>query len=355
MAKILICTGIFPPQVGGPAQYAKEVASEFKNQGYAVKVLTYKLERKLPTLIRHKLFFCRVLLSLRGVDFILALDTFSVGWPAVMAARLLHKKILIRTGGDFLWESYVERTGDLVLFREFYDKCNDHGTDRNHNRRKFNFKERLIFKITKWTLQNASAVIFSTDWQRRIFEKAYSLNPTKNFIVENFYGEKLPEISSPDQSKRIFVAGTRPLKWKNLPRLKMAFEEARIDISRKSNPEIYLDLSSSPYVDFLKKIQKSYAVILVSLGDISPNMILDAIQANRPFIVTKETGLFEKLKDVAIFVDPENPEEIKEKIIFLTDKNNYESQKNKIRAFNFSHSWKEICNEIINTAQTASV
>lgn len=333
--------------MGGPSQYAKEIADEFKRQGHQVKVLTYKFERKLPTLVRHELFFWRTFFTIIfwRPSFVIALDTFSVGWPSVMAARLLGKKILIRTGGDFLWESYVERTGDLVMFRNFYDT----------RRGKFSLKEKIIFGLTQWTLQNASAVIFSTAWQRQIFEPAYDLNPAKSFIIENFYGEKLPSIKPDSQNqKKVFVAGTRPLnrgrtlKWKNISRLKEAFDLAKQDAK---GIELVLDLDSAPYNEFIEKIRKSYAVILTSLGDISPNMILDAIRARKPFILTKETGLYEKLKEVAIFVDPENPEDIKEKILFLAAEKNYDAQKSKVESFSFFHSWSDICREFVDVAE----
>lgn len=351
MAKILICTGIYPPHVGGPSQYAKEVADEFRRQGNEVKVLTYVLERKLPTFIRHKLFFYRTLFSLWGVDFIFALDMFSVGFPAVIAAKLLGRKIIIRTGGDFLWESYVERTGDLVLFRDFYQKSLG----------QLNLKERVIFHVTKWTLHNASSVVFSTDWQRKIFEHAYGLNPQKNFIIENFYGPKLPavhDVSKDLKNKsRIFVAGTRPigtgsLKWKNIERLKKAFVLAKLEIEENvSAAPIELDLNPAPYEQFLNKIRNAYAVILVSLGDISPNMILDAIRSNTPFILTKETGLFDRLKDIGLFVDPENEADIREKILFLADPVNHAVVQEKIKNFTFTHSWGEICKEIAAVAR----
>jgi len=333
MAKILICTGIYPPLVGGPAQYALEVEKEFKRGGNNVLVRTYGLERSLPSLIRHGLFFERVFFCLRGVDFILALDTFSVGWPAVAAAKILRKKIIVRTGGDFLWESYVERTGDLVLFRDFY----------NTRRQKFNFKERMIFVITRWTLKNVNAVIFSTEWQKKIFEEAYDLDPQKNYIVENFYGEKLVSV---EKKNKVFVAGTRPLKWKNIRRLQESFS-----LAREIEPTIDLDLVGAQYEIFLEKIRTCYCVVLVSLGDISPNMVLDALRSNTPFILTKETGLYEKLKDVGLFVDPENVGDIKEKILYLANENNYKLAKAKVEAFGFTYGWKEICNEILEVSK----
>lgn len=329
MSKILICTGIYPPRIGGPAQYAKEVKEELERRGNIVKVLTYKLEYKLPSLIRHGLFFLRTLCVLRGVDFILALDTFSVGWPATIAATLLRKKIIVRTGGDFLWESYVERTGDLVLFKNFYK-------EKLPN---LNLKERMIFRITKWTLQNMNAVIFSTEWQRKIFEQAYELNSEKCFVVENFYGEKIDQHR---ERKKVFVAGTRPLKWKNLSLLTQAFIQAQnIDQS------LVLDTSNAPYGEFLEKISSSYAVILTSLGDISPNMILDAIRTNTPFILTRENGLTPRIGDIGVYVDPEDVVDIQNKILFLADESNYNVQREKIKAFNFTHSWSDITDEIL--------
>lgn len=344
MSKILICTGIYPPQIGGPAQYAKEVATELGRQGHDVKIKTYNFEHKLPPIVRHDFFFWRVLFaSLVGkIDFILALDTLSVGWPAVMVAKATRKKILIRTGGDFLWESYVERTGDLVLFKNFYDTCRD----------KLNFKERMIFNITKWTLQNAGAVIFSTKWQKDIFTRVYNLNENKNFIVENFYGDKKVSDSHASSPEKIFVAGTRQLKWKNIDTLKKAFAVAEREVLDKSGnaEKISLDTQPVTHEKFLEKIKNSYAVILVSLGDISPNMILDAIRLNKPFILTKENGLMDRIKDIGVFCEPENPKDIADKIVWLSNPVNYSEQKKKIENFNFRHSWSEIVKEITDIA-----
>ncbi len=334
--KILICTGIYPPAVGGPAQYAKELENELKRRGNEVDVLAYGFEYKLPTLARHLWFFWRVLLQAYKVDFILVLDTFSVGWPSTAAAMILGKKIIVRTGGDFLWESYVERTEELVLFRDFY----------NLPRQNLSWKEKKIFRLTKWVLQNVNAVIFSTEWQRKIFEGAYELNPNKNFIVENFYGEKI--FSGPKQN-RDFVGGTRPLRWKNVQMLRSAFL-----LAKEADPTIALDVENAPYEQFLEKIRTSYAVILVSLGDISPNMILDAIRTNTPFILTKENGIYERVKDIGLFVDPKDKNDIKEKILYLADRTNYKFVAERIEAFNFTHTWAQMCDEILAVAKAVN-
>lgn len=337
--KILIATGIYPPDVGGPAQYAKNLAETWQQAGEEVRVKYFRFERKLPTGLRHLFYFFKILPAVLWCDFILALDTWSAALPAVLAAKIFGKKILIRTGGDFLWESYIERTGDLVLFKDFYGKP----------RQNFNFKERLIFRLTGFVLRNADKIIFSTDWQRKIFTEAYALDKVKTTIVENFYGKK--ESDAPSRGK-VFLAATRPLKWKNISRLEEAFALAQKRLGGKGN-ELQLDLKLAPYEDFTKKMANCYAFILVSLGDISPNMIMDAIRFNRPFIVTRETGIYDRIKDIAVFVDPEDTEDIAEKIIWLSEPENYEKQKEKIRNFTFIHTWEDIAGEIIAITKQA--
>ena len=140
--KILIATGIFPPDIGGPAQYAKELAEEFLRQGHKVKVLAYKFKKKLPTGIRHLFYFLRLFFSLGGIDLIIALDTFSVGLPTILAARIFGKKTILRTGGDFLWENYVQKTGNPLTIKDFYDK-----------KPKLSLKFKLVFSLSKFVLK----------------------------------------------------------------------------------------------------------------------------------------------------------------------------------------------------------
>ncbi|MCX6731768.1 MAG: glycosyltransferase family 4 protein [Candidatus Parcubacteria bacterium] len=328
--RILICTGIYPPDVGGPAYYARKLVDEFQRRGFETKVLNYKLEKKLPTGIRHFFYFLRVVFNLSGVDLIIALDSFSVGLPAVLAAKIFRKKIIVRLGGDFFWESYVERSGDLISLKNFYKE-----------NQLLSKKEKMIFKLSKFVLNDCSALVFSTIWQRDIFTTAYNLNPIKNYVIENFYGEKMTD--SGFQEKNYIWAG-RLIKLKNLENLKIAFTEAQ-----KENKDIKLDIMEKISEEELaRKMQNCYVVILPSISDVSPNFILGAIKANKPFILTKETGFYDKLKDVGLFVDPLDKNDIKEKIIFLADDHNYVEYKKRVKNFNFIHSWKHIADEFLN-------
>jgi glycosyltransferase involved in cell wall biosynthesis len=327
--RILIATGIFPPDIGGPAQYAKNLRDVWEREGHEVTVKAFSHLPKLPTGIRHLWFLVLLIRPILKADFIFCPDTFSAAVPAVLAAKLLRKTIIIRTGGDFLWEWYVERTGHLVLLKDFYTSRID----------QLSLKEHLIFLATRFALQNADRVIFSTAWQRDIFRRPYNLTLAKTKIVENYYG---PKIESFPSVKKDFIAGARPLKWKNAARVAEAFKQLK-----QKGVDVVYDDSTSGHERFQDKIAHSYAVIIASLGDISPNTILDAIRADKPFILTKETGFYDKLKDVALWVDPENIEDIAEKVRLLCDPVVYETYQRKVAQFTFTHSWEEIGEEII--------
>jgi len=261
------------------------------------------------------------------------MDTFSVGLPTVLATKLLNKKSVIRTGGDFLWEGYIGRTGKKVFFRDFYN------TESNN----YSNKEIIIFKLSKWTMKNVSKMIFSTEWQRDIFIKAYDLEVENTGIIENYYGEK---IESFKPTSKEFLASTRDLKWKNLDIVRKVFDSIKIEES-----EVVLFSANLSYEDFMQKMKSCYAVILLSLGDISPNMILDAIRFNKPFICTKEVGIFERIKDAGVFVDPLNEDEIKNAVLRLLDKDEYQRALERIKNFSFTHSWEEIAYEFLNISK----
>lgn len=328
---ILIATGIFPPDIGGPATYSSNLRLELINKGHNIEVLFYKIEKKLPIFVRHLLFFIRICFKVGKIDFVLAMDTFSAGLPSFLAAKLFNKKFIIRTGGDFLWESYIERTGEEIVFSKFY---------KNNN--KFNFKEKIIFKLTKFLLKNSSAIIFSTNYQKDIFKDAYGLDEKKCFIVENFYNNYIGKLNNIN-GKRFIWAG-RNIKLKNIKRLKEAFKLAKIERS-----DIELELYSGVgYNDLMDKIKNCYAVILPSISEISPNFILEAISFKKPFISTKENGLINRIKNLGIFFDPLNANDLKEKILYLANDENYKKIENELSNFDFEHNYEEIADEIIN-------
>jgi glycosyltransferase involved in cell wall biosynthesis len=192
-------------------------------------------------------------------------------------------------------------------------------------------------------MRRAAAMIFSTEWQKGVFEKVYGLDRRKDFIVRNFCGKRQEPLPA---EGRAFLGSTRELKWKNLDSLRKAFKAAEEETRRRGLPGIELDTGKAMYDNFVERMRHSYAVILVSLGDMSPNMIFDAIGAGVPFIMTRETGIADQVKDAAVFIDPLDEKDIAQKIVWMADPANRAAQAEKVKKLSYTHAWEEIADEI---------
>ncbi len=109
--RILIATGLYPPDIGGPATYTKFLERHLPQHGIEYDVVSFSHVRKYPRGIRHLVYLWRLLQKGRKADGIYALDTVSVGLPAMLASFVLRKKFFLRVPGDYAWEQGQQRFG----------------------------------------------------------------------------------------------------------------------------------------------------------------------------------------------------------------------------------------------------
>ncbi|MCD5381651.1 MAG: glycosyltransferase family 4 protein [Candidatus Pacebacteria bacterium] len=123
--KIVIATGLYPPEIGGPATYAAMLDKELPEHGTEVYVVPFGWVRKYPKIIRHIAYFWKLWKECSSVDVIYALDPISVGLPALLVSRLRKKPLLIRLGGDYAWEQGRIRFGITDTLDEYLDNQNN--------------------------------------------------------------------------------------------------------------------------------------------------------------------------------------------------------------------------------------
>ena len=150
--KILLITGIYPPEIGGPATYVKMLQEELPKRGFNVHVLTLgdiKNTDDVSYISRKKGFFARSWKIKRFIekgdfDIVFAQTPFSVGF-GVALARTKAKKVL-KVVGDNVWEISQDILGvtDGVL-------------DFQKNR--YSFRIELMRKIEYWTVKQYDSVI----------------------------------------------------------------------------------------------------------------------------------------------------------------------------------------------------
>ena len=325
--KIVIATGIYPPEVGGPAYYAQGLAEALRAAGHDAPAVTYGLLKILPTGVRHLAYMLRLTPHMFGADAVVVLDTFSVGLPAVLLARLFRTPVIVRTGGDFVWEHYLERTGDLLPLVRFYSE-----------HKPFSLKERIIFALTRHALSHAF-VVFSTELQRDVWLKPYGLELERTEIIGNAVDAALqPE---PPSAKN-FLWHVRPIRMKNGERLHAAFARARA-----KHPDITLEEGLISKQELLERMKSCYAVILPSITEISPNYILDALRFKKPFIMDKYSGFAQWLGPYGTLVDPLDRDDIVRALETLAEPAGYEEALKKAAAFSYVRTYDDVARDFL--------
>ena len=117
--KIVIATPLYPPEIGGPATYAKLLEDGLLAKGVEVELVKFSEVRHLPKIIRHYVYYRLILKAARSADVILALDPVSVGLPAMYAARKARKPFVVKIVGDYAWEQGQQRFGVKQSLDEF--------------------------------------------------------------------------------------------------------------------------------------------------------------------------------------------------------------------------------------------
>lgn len=327
--RILLAAGIYPPEVGGPARYAVELERFWEKDGDVVRVAVASRFQWLPGIFRKIAFLKWCMLKGFATDVVISLDTFSAALPAYYAARFLRKPFVVRAGGDFLWEMYVERTKKDVTLRTFCERLPDD----------LSFKERTVLRSIKKIFHGADVVIFSTAWYEELARKAYG--PFRSsVIVENPTG---PREEGKGAEKKTFVLAGRNLYLKNTHRFRAAFAVAR----KPENTELVSgNMSRERYLEILRS---AYAVAVPSLSEVSPNTALDAIRFGKPLILTKECGYSGRFGAAARLVDPLSDVSLKEAIEYVLDPDRYEEMKRAAETHPCERTFEAVAREIRGT------
>lgn len=109
--RILIATGLYAPEIGGPATYTAFLEAHLPKHGMTFEVLPFSSVRAYPRFIRHLVYIIKLIRRARSFDTLYALDTVSVGVPVMCASILTRIPYLLRVPGDYAWEQGQVRFG----------------------------------------------------------------------------------------------------------------------------------------------------------------------------------------------------------------------------------------------------
>ncbi|MEA1962814.1 MAG: glycosyltransferase family 4 protein [Patescibacteria group bacterium] len=194
---ILIATGIFPPDIGGPATYVDTLLKELPKRGFDVKVVTYNsqltthnsqltthnsqlathnsqhppsvipaskfagiyaISRSQNIFLRYFKYFLQIWKLISWADIIYIQDSISSGIPASLACRLRGKKYYLKIVGDYAWEQGRQKYGVKENLDDFQDK-------------KYCWHIALIRFFQKQTAKKAAKIIVPSNYLKSIVLK----------------------------------------------------------------------------------------------------------------------------------------------------------------------------------------
>jgi len=335
---ILIVTGIFPPDIGGPATYVPMIADALTVRGHRVTVVTLsdtttentggysfpvvRMKRWLWRPVRMLLTIATIVVHGRKAD---VLFVNGLALEAVLANYLLQKPLVQKIVGDLAWER--ARTAGLVTdnLEQFQTKCYTAGIE-------------LLKKLRAFWVRASTTVIVPSSYLQRIVA-GWGVPEEKIEVVYNAI-PPLPDNvrqsaqrSAPDQPLRTIVSVGRLVPWKG-------FEDL-ITVCA-SLPEVQLFIiGSGPCHDLLQQhiavhhahdrihlvggcsheavlsfLQHADLFVLNSRYEGLPHIVLEAMSAGVPVVATNVGGTAELVQDRynGLLVDPDDPAELKKAI-----------------------------------------
>lgn len=204
--KILLATGLYPPEIGGPATYSKLLFTELPKQGIAVSVLPFSFVRHYPKVVRHLMYFGKLVRASKTADVIYAQDPVSVGFPALCAAWVCRKPLMLRIAGDYAWEQSAQRWGVTDSIDEFQTKT-------------YGFQVEALRSLQKFVVRHATLTVTPSEYFRKLVT---AWNTQSGPVVTIYNGLNFPELPKPKNkpsAEKWLVSAGRLVPWKNFSEL----------------------------------------------------------------------------------------------------------------------------------------
>lgn len=290
--KLVIATPLYPPDIGGPATYAKILEEELPKQNIAIALVSFHTVRHLPKGLSHLAYLVKLFRAAYGADVILALDPVSVGFPAALVSLLRNKKLVVKIVGDYAWEQGRQRFGVRDNLDEFVKKPAT----------QFVAQVAALHRVQEFVALRARTIIVPSNYLKSIIVQ-WGISPEKIEVVYNAFDGILNLADKEGVRTALGLRGTillsagRLVPWKGFTTLIELLPEIR---KKYPDAKLYIAGSGPLEGDLKKRIRESGQQDTVSLlGDVEHGKLMEYIRAADCFVLnTGYEGLSHQLLEV---------------------------------------------------------
>jgi glycosyltransferase involved in cell wall biosynthesis len=311
---VLMITGIFPPDIGGPATYVPTMSSELLKRGHKITVMTlsdsldhddrsynfpvHRIRRGLFKPLRFLFTVLRIVREGRGAQ---VLYVNGLYLEAVIANYLLRKPMVQKIVGDWAWERATNKGWVKDNFEEF-QQCN------------YGLKVKLLKALRTFCVRRADSLITPSEYLASAVAK-WGVAERKIVIVYNAV-EILSAVrfSVPLTTRFKIVTVGRLVPWKQIAHLIEALveiEDAGLVIvgdgperSRLESLARVNNLNDRVYFAGQRSKEETSGLmaacdlfVLNSTYEGFPHVVLEAMGAGLPVVATAVGGTTELVRD----------------------------------------------------------
>jgi glycosyltransferase involved in cell wall biosynthesis len=335
IVKVVVVTGIFPPDVGGPATHASDLVVELTRRGHDATVLTLtdgptsQVDRDVVRFPRRWSWPRRTAAAIvwlvrhrRRYDVVYATGT---GLIAVLGAHLARRRVVLKIVGDPAWERGVRRGLTAEGFDDFQDS---HAAGP---------RLRAMQAMRDWTVRHADRLVTPSAYLAEVVER-WSGRTGDVTVIPNGV-RAAPRHTSP--------AGAGPLHLIWVGRL---VGHKRVDMlvdAVAATPDVSLEIvgdgpehahieecirqreagdrvalqSALPHDAVLERIASAHAFVSASSYEGLPHVVIEALACGTPVVAVGAGGVVETIEHEVdgLIVDGDGPDPLAAAIRRLRD------------------------------------
>lgn len=254
--KIILATPVYPPEIGGPATYTKELATRLKSE-HEIVIVAYAstseiipgttlfvASKRRPLPLRLLKFTFDLFRASQDADVIYVQNAMAAGLPAVLVGMLRQIPIVLKFVGDEAWERASQERRTKKRLEEFLAAPEG------------GWRTSLRMMIQGFVLRHADIVTTPSAYLRDAIVKTYGIKNERAVVNYNAAEKEAEAPFSATPVPHQIVATARLVEWKGLDGIIRA-----VALLRKKYPDVRAAIAGDgPEEEKLKALAKELGV-----------------------------------------------------------------------------------------------